>query len=254
MKRARITISIDDGKKNFLSVADRLVKLNIPATLNIVPGAIDGSKKVEIETFSREELVDLYKTGLFEIANHSNLHTNQEEDIIEGRRKLIEWLNLDKNALLGFASPGSEIKIKRALEMENRLKEMGVAYLRTHDEGDKEEYKRLDDLYSKTKNPKYYIEKERNAFYYKGDFAISSLVAYKGVNDLEEIKLLTDFAVKEKQGLTIMFHNFAKPNEELYSNAWTFDTDRFYKFIEYIEDYRQKGKLDILTTKDGLEK
>ncbi|MBQ7339810.1 MAG: polysaccharide deacetylase family protein [Clostridia bacterium] len=254
MEKARISISIDDGKKNFLSVADKLIKLNIPATLNIVPGAIDKSKKVEVETFSKEELVDLYKTGIFEIANHSNLHTNLEEDIIEGRRKLVEWLNLDKNAPLGFASPGSEIKIKKALESEKRLREMGVLYLRTHDEGGKEEYKRLDELYNKTKNPEYYVKKESNAFYSKGDFAISSLVAYKGVNDLEEILLLTDHAVKEKKGLTIMFHNFAKPNEELYSNVWTFGSDRFYKFIEYIDNYRQQGKLDILTSKDGLER
>ena len=28
-----------------------------------------------------------------------------------------------------------------------------------------------------------------------------------------------------------MFHNFAKPNEELYSNAWTFDTDRFINLL-----------------------
>ena len=40
-----------------------------------------------------DNVKELSDNQLFEIALHGNNHLNTIEDIVEGRRKIIEWLN-----------------------------------------------------------------------------------------------------------------------------------------------------------------
>ena len=77
---------------------------------------------------------------------------------------------------------------------------------------------------------------------------------YKGVNDLRELKLLTDYAVKTGKNLTIMIHNLSKQGEEIYNDAWTFDFDVFSEYLYYIDNLRNRNEIEILTVADSLKK
>ena len=255
MKKAVISLSIDDARTNVKNlIYEKLLPLKIPATLNVITGFIDKTKENKgYPCITKEELLDIYNTGIIEIANHSDGHTNDLEDIKLGHDKLCEWLNLDVKTKLGFASPGSNLKIGSANKIKTELQEIGVLYVRTEDstsilntEDLKKKYLQGDESA--------YINLQKHAFKEKGDFAFSSLVLYKGVNDLKELKLLTDYAVKTGKNLTIMIHNVAKRGEEIYNDAWTFDFDVFSEYLYYIDSLRKRDVLEILTVADSMGK
>ena len=255
MKKAVISLSIDDGKANVLNLINEfLLPLKIPATIYAITGRIDGTLENKgCESLNLEQLLEIAKMGLFEIANHSNSHTNDLADIKLGHDKLCDWLGLDKSTKLGFACPGSELKIARLNQMKSELEEIGVLYVRTEDSTHLENPEKLKEKYS-LGDDNAYITLQDHAFKNPGDFAFSSLVLYKGVNDLKELKLLTDYAVEHGKNLTIMIHNLARANVEIYSNAWTFDLDVFGEYLHYINGLRKQDKLEILTVAESLRR
>ena len=255
MGKAIISLSVDDGKANFLTlIQEKLLPLKIPATLYIITGHLDGSAENRgCQSLTKEQLQTLYKTGLFEIANHSNSHTNQLEDIKLGHDKLCEWLGLDKSTPLGFASSGSQLKKQKIEQIKTELEKIGVLYVRTEDSTHLTDPEGLRKRYEQGDNNAY-ITLQDHAFKEKGDFGISSFVLYKGVNDLKELKLLTDYAVEKGKNLTIMIHNLARPDDPIYENPWTFDIDVFEEYIDSIHHLRQQDKLDILTVAESLKR
>ena len=240
MKKATVCLSIDDARENILSlVYEELLIKKIPATINVVTGFIDGTAENRgYPCISKEQLIDIFSTNLFEIANHGDSHKNTIEDIKKGREKLISWLNLDKDTKLGFASPGSNLKVREARENRKELEDNGVLYVRTYDNS-----------ISFDGN-----EKDSHAFISKKEFAFSSLVVYKGVTPENRLIELTEYAIKNNLTLILMLHNFAKKGEEIYDGAWTYDLDEFSKFLNYLLEKREIGELDILTIKEALEK
>jgi hypothetical protein len=161
-------------------------------------------------------------------------------------------LEIDKNTSLGFASVGSEIKIDKANEIKPELTKLGVKYVRTEDSTKIKNSEELKSRYLLGDSDAY-IELQSHVFFKKGDFAISSLVLYTGVNDLKELKLLTDYAVKHKKRFCIMIHNVGRKEDSFYSNPWTFDLDRLKEYLEYIVELRKQEKLEILTVSDSLK-
>ncbi len=240
MKKATICLSIDDARENILSlVYKELLPKNIPATINVVTGFIDGTAENRGDPcISKKQLIDVFNTNLFEIANHGDSHKNNIEDIIKGREKLVSWLNLPKDTKLGFASPGSNMKIKDALLMQKELEDAGVLYVRTYDNSI---------LIDKR-------EKESHALLNTFTFAFSSVVVYKGVTPYSRLVELTEYAIKNNLTLILMLHNFAKKGEEIFDGDWTYDLDEFSKYLAYITKKREEEKLDILTVKDGIKK
>ena len=240
MKKAIICLSIDDARENMLPlIYNELIPNNIPATIFAVTGFIDGTAENRgYPCVKKEELIKIHNTGLFEIANHGDSHKNTIEDIKLGREKLISWLNLDKGVKLGFASPGSNMKIKDALLMQKDLEDAGVLYVRTYDNSI---------IFDEN-------EKDSHAFISKSEFAFSSVVVYKGVTPLDRLIELTEYAIKNNLTLILMLHNFAKKGEAIYDGAWTYDIDEFSKFLNYLIGKRERGELDILTIKEALEK
>ena len=99
-----ITLSIDDGRKDaFRLVNEVLNKYSIPATFNIISGYIDVNCLGTTSTLTLDELKQIHKNPLVEIAAHGYLHKNDDEDVIKGKDKLYEWLNI-KDDKIGFAS------------------------------------------------------------------------------------------------------------------------------------------------------
>ncbi|MBR1983233.1 MAG: polysaccharide deacetylase family protein [Clostridia bacterium] len=255
MKKAVISLSIDDARTNVKNlIYEKLLPLKIPATLNVITGFIDKTKENKgYPCITKEELLNIYNTGIIEIANHSDGHTNDLEDIKLGHDKLCEWLNLDKKTKLGFASSGSNLKIDKANLMKKQLQELGVLYVRTEDSLKIAKPEELRKKYL-LGDENAYIKLQKHAFKEIDDFAFSSLVLYKGVNDLRELKLLTDYAVKTGKNLTIMIHNLSKQGEEIYNDAWTFDFDVFSEYLYYIDNLRNRNEIEILTVADSLKK
>ncbi len=237
--KAAVCLSIDDARENMLPlIEEKLIPLLIPATINVVTGFIDGTAENRgYPCITKEKLISIYNTGLFEIANHGDSHKNDLEDIIRGREKLIKWLNLNENTPLGLASPGSNMTIGEAKQKEKVLQENGVLYVRTRD-----------NAFAFSED-----EKDRHGFLDKYAFAFSSVVVYRGVTPALRLIELTEYAIKNNLTLVLMLHNFARKGEEIYDGAWTYDLEEFISYLDYLVEKRKKGEVEILTTKEALD-
>ncbi len=220
-------------------IEEKLIPLKMPATINVVTGFIDGTAENRgYPCITKEKLIEIYNTGLFEIANHGDSHKNDLEDIKKGREKLISWLELDADTALGFASPGSGMTIEQANKIEKKLKDIGILYVRTRD-----------NTFAFSED-----EKDRHVFLSEYSFAFSSVVVYKGVTPKERLVELTEYAIKNNLTLILMLHNFAKEREEIYSGDWTYDLDEFNEYIDYLQKMREEGNLLVLTNREALSR
>ena len=134
---ATVSLSFDDGRGDNTAVLDELLlPAGIPATLNITTGYVDGNCPAELlpsdkAPMSRVEVQRFAEDPLVEIAMHGDFHQNTDEDILNGRGKLLRWLCLPEDRLLGFASPGSGLSLERFRSEQGAALREQVAYLRT---------------------------------------------------------------------------------------------------------------------------
>lgn len=224
MKKTIIILSIDDGRWDMYRLAKEiLIPQKIPATFNITTGEEILQK---FQSIKKEELIELSKYPFFEFANHSDLHTNDFDDIRKGYLKLCKWLCYDNTVPLGFASPGSKMSIEYIKENINELKKLGVKYIRTC-----------------------------KADYFNKDKDVAALTSYpvKSTTTFEEMKKMTDIAVENKYCLIYLFHSVLKKGEENYDNLWSYDYDKFVQWLSYVKELQNHGKLDIMTTMDYVD-
>lgn len=134
---ASVSLSFDDGRGDNTEVADQLLlPMGIPATLNISTGYVDGSCPDQYlptrkPPMTIRDIQRLAKDPLIEIAMHGDFHLNTDEDIFRGRKKLLDWLKLEKDARLGFASPSSGLSPERFCSPQEAKLRKSILYFRT---------------------------------------------------------------------------------------------------------------------------
>ena len=133
---ATVSFSFDDGRGDNTVAADKiLVPANIPFTLNITTGYLDGSCPTNQLPTNKAPMTiqDLQRFAAMpqvEVALHGDRHLNTADDILIARKKICGWLSLDAKSVFGFASPGSKMNIDEfQSEMNSGLREQ-IAYLR----------------------------------------------------------------------------------------------------------------------------
>ena len=224
MEKAILVLSIDDGRADMYRLAkDVLIPRKIPATLNITTGKEFFKKFPKIKD---EELVEIAKYPWFEIANHSRMHTNEADDIINGQKDLCDLLGYDYEKSMGFASPGSEMSMEYIRTNADELKKLGIEYVRTCEP---DFFNREDDVFVLTSFPVMFEK------------------------PVEELKNMTDIAVDNKCNIIFLFHSVLKEGEENYNNTWSYDFDKFNLWLDYVLDLQSQGKLEIMTTIDYVK-
>ena len=134
---ASVSLSFDDGRGDNTEVADRLLlPMGIPATLNISTGYVDGTcpdryLPTRKQAMTIRDIQRLAKDPFIEIAMHGDCHLNTDEDIFRGREKLLDWLKLEGDARLGFASPSSGLSPERFRSPQEAKLRNSIQYFRT---------------------------------------------------------------------------------------------------------------------------
>ncbi len=138
VKKGVVTLSFDDGRLDNYAVIKKLLLPNkVPATINIATGYISreldkiGGRGYSPEPITVDQLQEIANSGLIECASHGHLHKNDWEDISTGRKILLEWLKLNPNTKIGFASPGSGMSPDYIQKNIDELKNLGFCYIRT---------------------------------------------------------------------------------------------------------------------------
>lgn len=250
-----ITISVDDGRKDAYRLAKEVLpKYNIPATFNITTAFVDKNNTGNTGSITLNELEEMYKNPLVEIAGHGHAHKNDDDDIIHGRELLYKWLDI-KDETIGFASPGSGLKNNHIKENANKLRDMGYLYIRSgiSVEEPTASHEKVKEQIKDTAVSDYVIKNVNQLSYGFDSMCVNSVIVFN-YTSVEELKQLVDVAASEKACLTFMFHGITKDGEADPENLWCFSFDKFLQFAEYLSQKRDNGEIEVLTTKEAFLK
>lgn len=261
MKKAIVTLSFDDGRiDNYRMAKEILLPNNIPATINIATGYIDGRLKMlgkgyNPKPMTMENIRELYNTELIEIAGHGDLHKNEWNDIKVGRRKLLEWLHLPSDSKIGFTSPGSGMTPTFIKENQRILEKSGFLYVRTGPEIRTNRIMRL----GARKAARVLHWRKLYKIAYKDTLqnkimkeTVLSIPILKDTS-LEEIKELVRLAEKKKWICTLMFHSIVDEQKNKDADIWCYDYTKFERLVLWLKEEKEKNKLDVMTTADVLK-
>ncbi len=259
MDKALISLSFDDGRvDNYKAFKEITIPRKIPVTLNIITGYIDGDLPTEEwpsgkKPLKKEEVIELSKNPLFEIALHGNTHQNTEQDVRDGRDKLAEWIGSPEDEKWGFASPFSRMPVQEFISpsVPAFFKE-DILYMRTGGKKIKDRTVRFRNLCMKANKvlhipglyriayPNVIMDACKDRVIYS--FALFHRTRYS------EVKGLINATVKYKGALTLMLHSIEA--ESAIDDDWSWDTEKFRQLCDYLAKLRDEGKIEILTTKD----
>lgn len=107
----KVILSFDDSREDFYTrVFPLLKKYNIPATLNVISGFVNGTAKMNMpsadgKAMTSGQVVECQQSGLVEIACHGATHDNTKEGVLRNIEDMKAWgVNVEG---IGFASPTS---------------------------------------------------------------------------------------------------------------------------------------------------
>ncbi len=258
MKKGIITLSFDDGRKdNYMIFKGLLEKYNIPATINIATGYIEGMVQAgDNPAMSKGEVLELYNNPLFEIAGHGDMHNNDVNDINMGKRKLLQWFWLPETSKIGFASPGSEMSVEYIEKNAAMFEKMGFKYMRTGFRIRSHRILRI--IARKFARVSHSVAAFQFAYNDTLQDTVNglSIVSIPVLHDTTflQVKSVVDQAIKQKKWVVLMFHSIEHKNETYYSDTWTWDYDCFERLLKYMRKKNDNQEVEICTTCDAYNK
>ncbi len=246
-KKGIISISIDDGNaEDFRLYESVLLKYNLSATFNIISNVIDGESNL-----TKEQLKTIYNNPSMEIAAHGFSHKNDDEDILIGISELRSKVGITEK-LIGFASPESRMKNDFIVENQAHLKELGLLYVRTAGNPvANNRHLEIQDRLKLAGESDYKIRNIPQLIYSFNSLCVNSVVVYNHTS-LDDLKKLVDIAADERACIVFMFHKTKKKGEIGYDDLWCYDLDKFEEFAEYLNQKRNEGAIDVLTTRQAF--
>ncbi len=253
----RVILSFDDGRKdNYRAAKEVLEQKKIPATFNITTGYIigdldDKDKPGPHEPMNVDELQELARLELFEIAGHGYRHDNDINNLINGVVGLREML--PGIEISGIASPHSQFDLNKLKIAKELFLKNGIKYLRISND------------YSKMNKAKIWIRRinrllhipflyyyvNKNALNNRNDFLLHSVPVIKDNSFLEVLsfvkKAVKDSKTEDKICI-LMFHSVLKKNEPFYDDLFSWDYDKFFKLCNSLKELENKQIIQIIKT------
>ena len=255
----KIALSFDDGRRdNYDVVVPILQKYGLKATFNIATAYVDGTIPKDLApcinpAMDKKHIKKLYLLG-YEIAGHGDCHTNKDEDIIAGIRKLRNWLELEEYEQVGFASPRSDLSCNQILKHIDEYKAQRILYVRTGIFDGNSFIKKIERKLAYLTGNKmlYYKAFEKSIGLIKRNFLIYSIPIMNRAT-LKQVIYLIRKAVKNGKGCVLMFHSIADIEDLYYKDTWSWDRNKFIGLCRWLGEQEKLGKLEIVTTADFLE-
>lgn len=260
-KTPKIVLTFDDGRGDNYRIANEvLLKRGLKATFfittNYVNGEIDKSKlPCQNDSLNIEQICDMSSKQNFEVAGHGANHLNTIEDWSEGIITLKAWLGDDYfNQGAGVASPNCNISIEQIKMDRNELNESGISYVRIG-------LPNKNNFLSKVLCKLSLITNSKMLFYFfskasiqkiHGSFIIYSIPVLN-MHSIDQVKYLIDRCQSSGKDCVFMFHSILKPDEDFYSDMWTWDFNKFEKLCDYLCVLENEGKIKVEKLIDCLD-
>lgn len=251
---ATVSLSFDDGRGDNTRVLDEmLITRDIPATLNISTGYVDGTcpdelRPTDLQPMSVDDVRRLYKSQLVEIAMHGDCHQNTMDDICRGEKKLKAWLGLSENDKLGFASPGSGISLQWFRSSDGEHLRNGLVYLRTSLRTCSLTPLRI--LARKAARvihlPFLYRFAYADTIMTEADDQILYSVPIMRDATFRQVLSVIKLAVRKRGAVVLMLHSVDdRPRTD---DNWTWDKKKMDALCNELVRYEQEGMLSLCTT------
>lgn len=251
----KIVLSFDDSREDFYTrVFPLLRKYNIPATLNVISGFVNGTAKMNMpsadgKAMTSGQVVECQQSGLVEIACHGATHDNTKEGVLRNIEDMKAWgVNVEG---IGFASPTSIITKENIHEtgIDSLIEQGTLSYvrsgIRTRREGLM--YSGLTLLDSKIHNGNLFYHLNKRCIIGTSLPAILPSVAINSYHTIPQVKKLI---TKMNDGETIIlnFHSVLRKGDAGYGK------DKFYweedKFERLLKELGSDVLIKICRNKD----
>ena len=251
MDRAKIAISFDDGRRDNIAIISRLTDYEIPATLYVTTGYVDGScpndkLPTHKPAMTVDEVVHLFHNPLVEIGMHGDMHLNEDMDIKKCREKLIKWLELDSSHSFGFASPCTSFPIEEFKHSNDRLYTREITYLAMGMRILTNRNVRM--ICRKAGRVLHSGRLFREAYHDTMMDDCSDRVIYRvpilRETSVSQVISLLQQGVHEKKAITLMFHSIGT---ESIGDPWTWSNDKFEALLQYLCDARSNDSIELCT-------
>jgi hypothetical protein len=250
----KVTLSFDDGRKDNYRVANEiLAPMQLPATFNITTDYVSGKEARGIpcanQAMNKEEVVNLSRNALIEIAGHGKSHHNGFVNLMDGVKELKEWCGLDK---MGIASPNSQLSEKELQRERGRYKKNEICYVRTgvrclHRTFIKRCLRKINKQIHSGKISSWVC---RESLLSKEDNYILNSIPVLHYNTLDEVKKIINDAVETDKSCILMFHSILKEGEDFYRDLWSWDYEQFRRLCVFLKEMEEKEMLQVSKTMD----
>ena len=257
MKKAVISLSFDDGRKDNKDVFESILfPMNIPVTLNITTGYVDGScpekmKPSDKDALTIEDIQQFSKNPLVELALHGDQHLNTKEDMLICRRKISEWTNQSRaGKRYGIASPGSGLSVQGFIESDDTFFRDEILYLRHSLRIKTKPYIRI--LARKIGRIVHIpflfkIAYKDTIMESCPDRVIYAVPVLKDTT-VSQLKCLIRQCIKQKGALTLMFHSIV--DDVSTEDNWSWKNNKFRELCRFIIEKSNNDVLEVLNTND----
>lgn len=238
----KIVFSFDDGRlDNYYHAFKILKKHNLPATIHITTGYIDGTWTPPSSWASSEgplkidQILEMEKSNI-EFSNHTDKHQYSIDDILTSHSKTI---SLGIKAFRGVSIPNSQVDVGR-LNEDNIIDKFGYKYVRLG--RNPKCYTFLSKLsyitYNLFKIPYFYYFFNKHNINDDGAMYLYSIVI-KQDDDVKFIKYFLNKLVTSNKDCIIvfMFHSILPKNSSYYCDKWAFDEIKFDSICAVIKKY-----------------
>lgn len=250
----KIALSFDDGRKDNYRLANEvLIPMQISATFNITTDYVENKAQEDAPclnpAMSKEEIINLTRNSLFEVAGHGKRHNNGFENLIGGIKKLREWCDQD---IIGIASPNSGLSNNELLKEVNRYRAEGISYIRTGEryirgELVKKCFRKFNRIIHSGRISAWVYS---DSMLFQNDSFVLNSIPVLHYNSLREIKEVINCAINTNKSCVLLFHSIVKEGEEFYEDLWSWDFRQFLILCHYLKELEYKKKLVICKTLD----
>ena len=246
-----VVFSFDDARLDTYTTAYPILKrYSLPFTVNVVSDFVVNQEKYtcfvsgDNKSITPQQLVECQKDGN-EIACHGHSHKNDVQDVLDNIEALAEF-GLDKNLIVGFASPESYVTEKNTFGMDKLVEDGVLKYVRSGIQI------RREGLIYTAFSVLERITHSKTLFRYLNRKNIISNVGWLlpsvAITRYTTVRQLMHFIDKLKDGesVILMFHSVLNKGDVGYGkDDWYFDAK---KFEELCEKLKENDAVNVCTT------
>ena len=256
---ATVSLSFDDGRgDNTALLDDILIPSAVPATINITTGYIDGTCPMEYlpsekAPMRKEDLLRFAKQPSVEIALHGDRHLNTPEDILSGRKKLISWLDLTEDAVLGFASPNSGLSPACFQSGDYDSVRSRISYVRISLRI-QSKY-RIRTVCRKVAriihSPLLYRIAYHDTIMTACDGKLLYSIPIMGDITVKQVLSVVRDSIKQRGALVLMFHSVETDPQK--NDSWSWKQEKMETLCAALLEYQRNGLLSLCTTEEQMQ-